>query len=325
MTIVRKSVFLTGHNAFQAVFGRPDLSLHRYLEERGWEIAADLKDADVVCSVEIPATRFGAPLVPDVAKTRGLLIINEPQVVWPPNGDEELISKFAKVIRVGRPESATRWPLVWPLNEEFFSSGRKLQRACIIAANKLSFIEGELYGLRRRVSLLDERIDLFGRGWGQNAFQTLKDIVFQGILCLRSGRGLNHGHLAALFKRQERWLGPVVGKLEANSVYKVSVVIENSADYMSEKLMEAISAGSIPVYVGPDSSQFGIPASLVVQVQPEELSVMDGISSAMDRDYEDWSREALAFLSDPGVSTAWSLNSLWDRIHNDLSDLAAGN
>ena len=45
-----------------------------------------------------------------------------------------------------------------------------------------------------------------------------------------------------------------------------AVVIENSAGYISEKLFDAVIAGCIPLFVGPELSQFGIPNDVVLRM-----------------------------------------------------------
>jgi hypothetical protein len=51
-------------------------------------------------------------------------------------------------------------------------------------------------------------------------------------------------------------LGKVGNKHEINSKYRISIVIENSLDYVSEKLFDALAAGTYVVYLGPDLDQF---------------------------------------------------------------------
>jgi hypothetical protein len=101
----------------------------------------------------------------------------------------------------------------------------------------------------------------------------------------------------------------------------VTVVIENSIDYMSEKLLEAIAAGSIPVYVGPPVTEFGIPAELVVQVNPDLQSVNEGVSRALKLDYESWAKSCEMWLS-PETKGSWSLQRFWNCVHDELIDLA---
>jgi hypothetical protein len=62
----------------------------------------------------------------------------------------------------------------------------------------------------------------------------------------------------------------------AISAYKYSVVIENEASYVSEKLFEALFAGCIPKYVGPNLREFDFPAGLVIEVEANISAIREG-------------------------------------------------
>jgi hypothetical protein len=61
--------------------------------------------------------------------------------------------------------------------------------------------------------------------------------------------------------------------------YRFSLIIENSLDYVSEKLFDAIQFGTVPIYVGPQLSEFGIPNEVAIQCEPSEVQVADKIAS----------------------------------------------
>ena len=50
--------------------------------------------------------------------------------------------------------------------------------------------------------------------------------------------------------------GRVENKLLELSKFKYAIVIENEADFVSEKLFDAIAAKCVPIYVGPDLSMY---------------------------------------------------------------------
>jgi hypothetical protein len=194
----------------------------------------------------------------------------------------------------------------------------------MIAGAKMSFISGELYSLRREVLQKDLRIDLYGAGWRKSVLARAKEIAYQLMLQLTSGKPLSPKAVSLYFKTPKRYFGPIDDKIMVNAKYKVSVVIENSGTYMSEKLLEAIVSGSIPVYVGPDPSDFGIPSNLYILARPNSQSVAEGVSLALEMDYSSWARDALSFLSSSSISEEWSLLSHWNSIHCELKKLARG-
>jgi hypothetical protein len=54
-------------------------------------------------------------------------------------------------------------------------------------------------------------------------------------------------------------------------------VIENSPDYVSEKLFDVLVHGVVPLYVGPPLEEFGIPSSLVVQCGMDPQQVVENV------------------------------------------------
>jgi hypothetical protein len=46
--------------------------------------------------------------------------------------------------------------------------------------------------------------------------------------------------------------------MDTLSRYKYAIVIENSADFVSEKLFDCVSAGCLVLYVGPNLDEFNI-------------------------------------------------------------------
>jgi hypothetical protein len=316
-------VFLTGPHAFASVHNEGDLRLSSYLESQGWELTQSDDIADVVCAVEMPLNAIHRPKTPRLATKNGLLIVQEPSVVRPYNAAKKRLAQFSSVIEVGRVRNGapTRWPALY-LNEfDTLSRTDKELRACLIAANKVSVVPGELYSLRRAVIDSSTNIDLFGPGWDSPTSTRIKQVVFEVYIGFLAMAKPDFGHLKGFFSRNRQHFGPVEDKLATNSRYKVSVVIENSQEYMSEKLLDAISAASIPVYVGPKVEDFGIPRELIVQVDPAVESVNAGIQKALEMDYAEWVVRCSKWLNETNLED-WGLENLWKRIHKTLLAIA---
>jgi carbamoylphosphate synthase small subunit len=90
-------------------------------------------------------------------------------------------------------------------------------------------------------------------------------------------------------------------KIGILSKYRVSLVIENEMTYLSEKLFDAWFAGCIPVYVGPEISDYGIPRSLVFQAEPNLRSIENQINRAIQSDYLTFQHELAEWLNSSQV------------------------
>lgn len=316
-------LFLTGPHGHASVHNEKELKLSTFLEARGWVLADSEDDADAICSVEVPLNSLHRPLIPKSYVNNALLVVHEPSVVRPFNIKTNVLNRFRKVVLVGRPncENSAFWPALYLDRFSTFSAKEKLPRACMISSNRLSLVKGELYSLRRKVVDSNPVVDLYGQGWDSTLSSRLKQLLFEIYLSSASGNFPQLRALKGYFRTKRLSLGAVGDKLEKNSHYKVSVVIENSMEYMSEKLLEAIAAGSIPVYVGPKVTSFGIPGSLVVQVDPTVDSVNEGITKALEMNHHDWSKTVLEWLENI-PEEEWSLDYFWSGIHKQLLEIA---
>jgi hypothetical protein len=314
---------LTGPHAYSSVHNEASLSLAGFLSAQGWTFVDSPTEADVICAVEIPVNSLHIPKIPSASSNRGLALIQEPYVVRPFHKRDFYQGRFARFIELGRTgEFGHQWPALYLHEFSMYSRTPKLSRACLIASNKLSFLPGELYSLRRLVIDSTQDIDLYGQGWNSSKSTKLKQLCFELYNSALALRAPSFRLMALFFSRSPANFGSVQDKLELNSRYKVSVVIENSIEFMSEKLLEAISAGSIPVYVGPKPSEFGIPDSLTVWVDPSVESIQDGISRALGMDYIAWASLCSKWITESNIQL-WSLERYWARVHRELRDLAS--
>jgi hypothetical protein len=165
-------------------------------------------------------------------------------------------------------------------------SSRK-EKAIFIAANKVSIIAGELYSLRRQV-LSDERvnklIDVAGPGWNQSSLYIYKNVAKQLI---KNGHADSFKkNLSELNPRVTNHLGFIKDKNSLIQEYQVSLVIENSLDYVSEKLFDALDAGAVTVYVGGLLTNFELPPTLAIQVPPNCTKIMHEVERLLSLDID---------------------------------------
>jgi hypothetical protein len=85
--------------------------------------------------------------------------------------------------------------------------------------------------------------------------------------------------LGGIFFRPEHPMGMVDEKAEAFRLAPSSIVIENSGDYVSEKLVDAVCAGVVPIYVGPPLERFQIPSDVAVTCPPDPIKIAHTVRS----------------------------------------------
>ena len=147
-------------------------------------------------------------------------------------------------------------------------------RVVMIASNKFSFMKSELYSLRRLyLKRNNEIIDVYGSGWNSNLY-VLKALS-KSLLryCLSRSKSLP-SLKSNLFVKPSSYLGAALDK-SILSEYKYSLVMENEASYVSEKLFDALVYGCIPIYAGPNLEEFGIPQNVAFKIESKSIEALD--------------------------------------------------
>ena len=297
------------------------------ISQSGFDVVHNIEEADLFICIDFLEESYKKALENDFVPQKSLLICFEPLVVWPKN---ELMSKesyFSLVLRIGRSKmehlNAYRWPQQWEAARfKVLNSHQRINRVVLINGNKLSLIKGEHYSLRRSCASKIEKIDLYGTSWDLSFLTKLKCLFGALKICV-GGRILPHiSGLSGFFAGYPQWKGAPRDKLETMQRYRISLVIENSCEFLTEKLFDSLFAGCIPIYVGPDIGDFGIPRELVVQVEPNVDAIRKGIETASGLDYEKWRIACLEWLNLAEVQIQWSADSVYDEIIEKIKNFA---
>jgi hypothetical protein len=316
----KKLIFLTGVNSNLNCHQPAFDSFGQFLLDQGLlSLSVDSTAEQLVCIDYSPS-------VAKEIKKLGLspenctLVHMEPSVVLPANYSRSRHRQFGKVITVGGLSStdcrSVHWPLVWPsaFELEKLHATERDERVVVINGNKMSFIKGELYSLRRNAIKNLKDLDLYGTQWDSKFAPRLiigvKSFA-QAVLSLKLPR---LSGLDLWFQGYPKSKGPVDDKLQTLAHYKYALVIENSAEYMSEKLMEALFAGCVPIYVGPDPEKYGIPKDLVIRAQPSLRSIQEALLQAEGWNINAFHAKLGAFLISSEVRDLWDHARVYERL-----------
>lgn len=227
------------------------------------------------------------------------LVTFEPSAASPMEFSKHTVDKYDKIIRssplqlVSAEERHFGTGIFWHANSrETIDShlGRPKSRSVgMINANKVSLVTDSLYAFRQE--LLRElplrfpslKFSIAGLGWGDTWFQRFLSNLRALFVVLKAGRIPNISLWGRRIPHPENLevLGEVSSALAFLSGCEFALVVENEATYVSEKLANAVLAGSIPLYCGPPLSKLGIPNSICVQLNAnveEFAEAIKGIS-----------------------------------------------
>ena len=267
-----------------------------------------------------------------VQTSRRALVVWEPEIVEKERYSKEVLKNYGIVYAPSLiwaskvSGKAFRWPQdkVLGISQEQNWITRK-NKIVIIQGNKFSARKGELYSLRRRViQALREEIDLYGTNWN-------KGLAFDWWHWSRSALNSNPKEISirsifGIGRKYSNYFGQTPLKKETLADYRIAIVIENSADFVSEKLFDAISAGCLVVYVGPSLSRFGIENSNIVVCSESRSEIRKACLELLKLDVSDQYKVALAQnVSLRAISENWENKNVLRLLAKDiLEDMALG-
>jgi len=241
---------------------------------------------------------------------RKVLVVCEPKVVWPMGSNARVVSLFDEVAWLGRPPRdgivVFPWPQTLDIKPElFFRVEREDSEIPILNANKISAIHGELYSLRRIAASLLPEVDLHGLGWNWSSLEQGKRVLHALGQALSNKQSLSPSWLRLVLSLRAKQDKEVRDKSDFFAGYERCLVIENSLEFLSEKLFDALAAGTYPIFVGPSIEDFGLPNWLCAEADPNLASIEEAMRASKIVNLEAWRQEVFNWLTSSDVNRSW--------------------
>jgi hypothetical protein len=266
-------------------------------------IDSNRRELKKVIRLGIPFSRRGA-------------IAFEPAAVAPWQTEKFLEKNFKFYIRVGQPNS--RNGEFWPQKLNIINKTSSAREGiAMFGSNKLSFSPTELYSLRRALARSGQRISVFGSDWSLSIVQRLlrysRALIF---FWYHTGEFPTIGNFDYLKTNIDAEWTP--DKDDAMRKFQYCLVLENSMNYSSEKLLDAIRVLTVPIYVGPNSCLPIEILDLCVLAQPNIRSINEAIIKAELLDLSEWRQRVELVLSSSELREKISENSVMRRIEHNI-------
>ena len=245
-----------------------------------------------------------------------ILIRQEPEIILPKNYKPGKLKDFAKVISVGASKYSTsgiNWPQDFQ-STDFQNSIRQQSKGVMVNSNLISLHKKELYSLRREVLCKSSEIDLYGKRWNITFTKKLILLFSEIKLMLRYPFSFKVKGMRYFFRNPKNCFGEIEDKFQIMTRYKFAIIIENSDNYVSEKLFDAFVSGCIPVYVGPPLENYDIPESLYIKAEPNFDSINRAVQIAKSINYATWSKSLNNWMSQPNTIYDWSKETFLKRL-----------
>ena len=221
----------------------------------------------------------------DLPGKHNVLILWEPRSFMPWQYTDECLKLFQLIVPISPWRADSLELKNWihhpvNFNQDIKLSALRDRTVVMINGAKFSSNPNSLYGFRRKISkaLYKSEIDydLMGVNWKMNKIKefreriwsTRKEIQAKKMPSLREA-------FSDFFYNYPEYKGEVVDKIYTLSNYKYSLIIENEADFISEKIFDAIFAKTIPIYIGPNLDRYDFLSKCVYQCEPDVQSIIE--------------------------------------------------
>lgn len=193
-------------------------------------------------------------------------------------------------------------------------------KSVMVLANKFSATKGELYTLRRELGIHTAKraiMDLYGAKWNLGRYYSLRH--YFGSLIRTPFWKISFKSWRYLGKLQKNYYGLSENKIATGKKYRLVVVLENSPDYISEKLFDAYASGAVVIYIGPSLNQFGIPDDTAIQIAPNKNAIIKKINEILSLSTEDQYRISRNQLRNiMSISTQWHNGTVLKKLATDI-------
>jgi hypothetical protein len=285
--------------------------------------------------------------------TKLILIRLEPIAVLPIQYTKKVEGVFDLIISPGRKITTTQYRefIGWPYRFNFNPSKPNLEKIeiesvvnqsvrdglfdyeqwafrdnalVLIAANKVSPTSNSNYRIRRRIarSMNKSELNVYGDLWNDTKRQLISHRVRIFLFAIRTGYVPNILEVyGSFFTKYSNFIGKPFNKHDVNKKYKYSLVIENSDDYCSEKLFDAMINGSIPIYIGPKNNEINLPDNLYLSCNGSISDIKNLLASLTQDQCDGMLNSMKVFLQSDNFLIGWQSEEIYRKIAEKIKGL----
>lgn len=269
------------------------------------------------------------------------LIIVEPRSVHPEQFRKGVRRQYGRVIALSRRHLNESLGEIWEgghlstpaaVVAEVIKSQQLVRRpntVGLINENKFSLISGSQY--KRRYLVINEFLEneheffLAGKDWDRGLVWTIAKQIHSAIRALSAGvvPDFRECHFPMRIKNENlEFLGRVDSQFDFLRTLQFAIVIENEANYVTEKLLNAVIAGCVPLFFGPPLSEFGIPDDVAIQINGLSESFYDALQNCTLEQIDQITLRGRRWITNPSTLERWGVLSGFERLASRIKELS---
>jgi hypothetical protein len=284
-------------------------------------------------------------------RDQAVLIRYEPSSVFPAQYTERITDKYGLVITLGHREKECgnfyflptpysylpnpNLPMNRGLSVQSILKGKEFNtqfnlynwekrkfNICLIASNKVAFTGNNNYNIRRSLAytLSKDNLRIYGELWDSNFYHKFRHRL--GV----TRHGLQNMTIpnimsiyGSFFRKYDNYIGPIEDKHVIVKQSKFSLIIENSNNYVSEKIFDAMINGSIPLYYGPKLEEYGIPGKdIAITCEGSAKILEDKIKLLSLNEVKNYLSSIQKYLVSKDFKNEWLENVVYQKISKKI-------
>lgn len=189
-----------------------------------------------------------------------------------------------------------------------------------IASNQFGPTKKNNYELRYQIvsKLINTKLEIFGSGWVAGRNERLRKILGLVWFSFSNKQKIEYKVLLSYALQKKIKIPFIDNKHEINRESKYSLIIENSNDFLTEKIFDALVSGCIPIYVGPDLTEFDIPKNIYMQVPNNLDSLCEFIKELPKLDSSAYLNSIYDFLMSKVIIENFDGGRVYEKILRDI-------
>lgn len=321
------------------------------LSGEGFALVEDFP-ADLFVSINHNPIQYGRYIASGGNSEKAVLILLEPPAVYPSQYKSNSLDRYSLVLAPGsfkfiaNGDDFIPWPYeaipnpLSPSGEISDLAGvvKQAVEECVfdyqnwtnrkyflsmINANKVSPVKTENYTLRREYAreLDAEKFFVFGNFWNSSLKSKIRLRLSILVFSLRNSFIPNLKHIYGnLHWRFNTSRGAISDKQQILQSSKFSLVIENDDSYISEKLIDSLVNGCIPIYRGPRIPSEVMPKDLFLELPKMPKDLIPALEQLSEFEVKRILKKIAEYVSSENFISRWDKRVVFTQCANTISE-----
>lgn len=185
-------------------------------------------------------------------------------------------------------------------------------------SNKTNF----LFRMKYLKECRDSEFHLFGPNWGGFNLNLVVSRLRGLVWSIRSFQfRVSNNFFRGIFWKYPRNCGKIHDKYELLKKSRFTLIFENSDNFLTEKMPEAMVFGAIPIYFGTRIKDFSLPEGsyITFSKDTDPVSVMEYVRGLTPENVQSLRKRAFDFVTSESFIQEWTSEGVYRTVAHEIS------